>query len=100
MNPNIENMLLWEVIKNQIRGNTIQYSSIKKKAKNDKIKEIESTLYQLETQFNVNPNQNIKMLIDEKKQDLDKELEWKTKGAMIRSRARWSEEGEGQQNTS
>ena len=80
MNPNIENMLLWEVIKNQIRGNTIQYSSIKQKAKNEKIKEIESTLYQLETQFNVNPNQNIKMLIDEKKQDLDKELEWKTKG--------------------
>ena len=37
MNPNFENMLLWEVIKNQIRGNTIQYSSIKKKAKNDKI---------------------------------------------------------------
>ena len=48
INSMTEPVLLWETIKNQIRGTTIQYSSEKSKTYLNKIKTLENNLYVLE----------------------------------------------------
>ena len=86
--------MLWETIKNQIRGTTIQYSSEKSKTYLNKIKTLENNLYVLESKFQENPSEVLHNNIFEVKTELEQELEKKTKGALVRSRARWYEEGE------
>ena len=94
INSGTEPVLLWETIKNQIRGTTIQYSSEKSKTYLNKIKTLQNNLYDLESKFQENPSEVLHNNILEVKTELEQELEKKTKGAMVRSRARWYEEGE------
>ncbi len=89
-NPGTDAILLWDTIKCKIRGDTIQYSTEKKRNTVDKLKELERNLEYLE---NKNDNEKEEEII-ELKQKIEKVMESKTKGAMIRSRARWFEEGE------
>ena len=84
-------VLLWETIRNQIRptGKTIQYSSEKSKTYLNKIKTLENNLCDLESKIQENPSEILHNNIFEVKTELEQELEKKTKGAMVRSRARW-----------
>lgn len=89
----IDDLLLWETIKLNIRGETIKYSSWKKKERTKRMKDLESEITRLEQSEFANAEETLKFLED-KKSELDKLIHFKTKGAMIRSRARYYEEGE------
>ena len=88
-NQGTDAILLWDTIKCKIRGDTIKFSTEKKRNNVDKIKDLEKLLEGL-----VNDNNENEKEINEIKQKIEKEMERKTKGAIIRSRARWFEEGE------
>jgi len=86
--------LLWDVIKLQCRGKTIQYSSRKKKNQRNIILLLEKKIQDLEAKELDEPNVQRIEQIRKLKQDLDIEVENTSKGSFIRSRARWNEQGE------
>ncbi len=86
--------LLWDTVKDQIRGSTIKYSSTKKKKEMEKLKNLETLLHQLEEQHDLNDNTVINSSIRNTKQNIEKIMEDRTRGACIRHRVRWYEEGE------
>ena len=97
LNPNVNPSLLWDTIKCRIRGETIKYASLKKKQRLNKIKELEQKLYVLENEMqgkNIETDEDLKQKIEEVKDNLNKEIEYKTNGARIRCKVKWYEEGE------
>ena len=94
LNPNTNPMLLWDTIKCQIRGYCLNYSAKKKKSKTNIIQALEKRLQNLEDTLAETFSAETEHQINLVKEDLDKYIEDKTKGAMIRSRCRWYEEGE------
>ncbi len=93
-NKDTEPSLLWDTIKCQIRGASIQFSSALKKKKNNLIEVLENRLNKLEEKFADNNCPLVENEILRVKGDLNKEIDRKTKGAIIRCRIRWHEEGE------
>jgi exonuclease III len=79
-----------EILLMEIRGMTISYSSFKKREKDKEEKALISDIEILESEDN-NKNQN---LLEEKKASLEQLRKQKLQGHMVRSRARWVEEGE------
>ena len=94
LNPNTNPMLLWDTIKCQIRGFSVNYSAKKKKSKINIIQVLEKRLQRLENILTETWSAEVEQQVNQVKEELDKYLEDKTKGAMIRSRCRWYEEGE------
>ena len=95
-NEEVDEVLLWEMIKLKIRDTSIKYSKVKiKKMKNEEAN-IESALAALEEQLEqgVNNKDVIEEQIRCKKNELENIIQYKTKGAIIRSKARWYNEGE------
>lgn len=88
--------LMWETIKLQCRGKSIQYGSRKKRKRKNKIKSLEKEINDLLIIIQENPDrhQDTQARLDEVKTELDREVEEETKGHIIRSKARWCEEGE------
>ena len=86
--------LLWETMKVAIRSSTIEYASRKKKAKENVVNALEHRLQRLEHILLSKPSENVEKSINEIKEELDIYIAEKTRGAMVRSRARWVEEGE------
>ena len=87
-NSNKDKSMIWELCKIEIREKSIKYSkSLSKKSKN-KIHKLED---ELKTKINNNENQES---IESTEQELEKEYERKAKGAQIRARVKWIEEGE------
>ena len=86
--------LIWDTVKAQIRGETIKYASMKKKSRLNKIKEIEDRLKEVEKlqQIDQDPRQ-FEAEIKSIKEELEREVEYKTKGALIRCKVQWYEEG-------
>ena len=89
----ISDQLFLEMILMEIRGKTISYSAYKKKQKqereNNLIKDIE----------NLENSQDPDLeLIETKKEELQNVRKEKLNGIIIRSRVKWAEEGENQQN--
>ena len=97
-NANATPLLLWDTIKLQCRGRSIEYSSRKKKQKKNKIRELEEIICDLQKTASVVINQEVHAKLEKAKSDLDKEIEQITRGNIIRSRARWCEEGERSSN--
>ena len=95
-NENINPTLIWELIKSDIRGYAIKYSSKVKKQETeiikDKVREF-NTLEALQESLNYT-DQNIENNILTIKNDLKTYFEKKTEGAMIRSKACWLREEE------
>ncbi|KAK3090919.1 hypothetical protein FSP39_015721 [Pinctada imbricata] len=81
--------LLWEKLKIEIKENSIRYGILKAKNRKNKIQKLEEKLK--ENLKTLNPNDE---LIKQTEKELEKEYEFKTKGAQIRSRIKWLEEGE------
>ena len=93
-NPDTAPGLLWDTIKMNIRGYTIQYSARKKKSKFNIITALERRLTNLEQDsFNRN-KENSDREIAEIRAELDDIISTNAVGAIIRSRVRWVEEGE------
>ena len=87
--------LYWEMIKMEIRDFCIRFS--KRLAKSKKSREINllCKLKHLNMRLDQNPQEaNLVTEIERVKLDLQRIAEHKTKGAIIRSRARWYEHGE------
>ena len=91
--------LLWEMIKLKVRQQSIAYSASIKRAKKRKEDELEKEISNLEKQIdsatgpdplNQNTNERMKAL----KEELEKIIEHRTKGAILRSKSKWYNEGE------
>jgi exonuclease III len=91
-NRNISDQLLWDLIKYRVRKETITMSSEKKKKTINRLKALEETLQTLETERDTTgiEREEIKQI----REEIEKIQEEKTKGAIIRCKVRWYEEGE------
>jgi hypothetical protein len=93
-NPNYNTT--WEILKLNIRNNTIQYSIKKAKERNRLYKSLQNEYYKLEE--DIKSNNILEKNIADRYQLVKSELEaiekYKTKGAIIRSKISWTEEGE------
>ena len=87
--------LLWDVIKDQVRGDTIRYASHKKKEKIKRQEHLEYMVSDLLEKIEKHPYDEVsKETLQKTKTDLDALISEKTNGARIRCRVRWYEEGE------
>ena len=93
-NPNT----LWEIIKGNIRNETIRYATIKKRKNSEKEKElnenIETLEYELQNSLNINNIDILKAELDMKKSELFDIIENKINGIIIRSKAEHVESNE------
>ena len=93
----VDEALLWETIKLQIRDTSIKYSKAKTKKMKNRETEIENDIAALERQLENCINNEKETLAEQlrvKRRELVGIIEYKTKGAIIRSKARWYNEGE------
>jgi hypothetical protein len=93
-NRNIDDVLLWEMIKLQVRGNSIKYSSRKKRSNNNILSALQKRLKRLTENFDENPNSEIKEDIHLINGDIEQIIEHEIKGAQIRAKLNWLNEGE------
>lgn len=88
----------WELIKYNIRKLTFEYCNQKSKRKRNKEKDLEKKFISLSRQLETNTiEKNETVLngeIDLVKEELHKINEEKTQGAILRTKIKWSEEGE------
>lgn len=85
----INEQLFLETLLMEIRSKTISYASHIKKQRSKKEKDLQDQLEELERDF----ERNIET-INEKKKDLENIRNHKVNGCMVRSRAKWINEGE------
>ena len=93
-NQDSDPLLLWDTIKCQIRGASIKFSSNKKKSKVNKIQVLEKRINGLEKELGENNSEEVQSLLANTKAELEEYISEATKGAMIRARVQWYEEGE------
>ena len=93
-NPNTEAQLLWDTMKMNIRGQTIKFSSRKKRAKNNLLKALERRLSNLENEYKNNPDPELLHYSDLVKIDIDHIITENTRASILRSKALWHEHGE------
>ena len=92
---NISKQLIWEICKIKIKEFTISYCKYKQRIKNNLMKELENKVQAKETELiNSNYNRCIQIERDTLTNDLHILISEKNKGAQIRSRAKWIEQGE------
>ena len=92
---NISKQLIWEMCKLRIKEFSISYCKQKIKIKNNLIEDLENKVQAKEKELiDSNYNHNIQAQRDILANDLHNLIEEKNKGAYIRSRAKWMEEGE------
>ena len=85
----VDDSILLEVLLMEIRGITISYSSYKKKEKDKLEKVLLNEINHLESDVNIDVD-----LVEEKRSALESIRKEKMQGHIVRSRARWVEEGE------
>ena len=86
--------LLWEMIKMEIRATTIIFTKRKAKEKRDEEKDLLASFNSLQSQLRSNFNESIKVELDRVKNKLENMTAARTRGTIIRSKARWYEFGE------
>ena len=87
--------LKWDLIKMEIRGFTVKYSKRKAKRTRDKEKALQERINTLQAQAEKHPhNRSIILELQVEKSRLKKIMAYKTKGAILRSKVRWHEQGE------
>ena len=90
-NPNI----IWDSLKCTIAGVCIEYSVRKRRERNGIKAKLMGEIEKVKIQMNDDPsNESLISQLDSLNVDLNKILDFETKGLMIRSRTRWMEEGE------
>ena len=91
--------LLWEMVYLKVREKSISYGAYQKSATTKRENGLENTITMLQKQLdmknNTEPeNQSIIERINLLKRDLEKIIEHRTKGAILRSKSQWYNEGE------
>ena len=86
--------LYWEMIKMEIRAFTIAFSKKKAKRKRDEESILLSEMMRLQTKLQASYNDSLKTELERIKFKLSKIAGIKTRGTIVRSRARWYEHGE------
>lgn len=97
--PTVSPALLWEMIKLKVRESSLSYSAMKKKTVCKQQDELEKEIANLETELSnldmaapeVPP---ISEKLEAKREALEKLVEYRTKGAILRSKSLWYNEGE------
>lgn len=90
--------LVWDVIKCDIRTETISYATHKNKINTETERELTKRLNELEIALAENSTEDLEAEYNTVTGELNSLLMNKTRGAMLRSKAKWVEEGE--KNTS
>ena len=96
---NVIAALLWEMIKLNVREQSLKYAADKKAKLNRKEEELERRIDVLQNLIESNhigeqEKQNAFIEQEEKKTELERIIEYRTKGAILRARFRWHNEGE------
>ena len=86
--------LFWEMVKMEIRGLTARFSKLKAKRNRDEEKLLKSRFAQLSAKLQPAYSEDDKAELERVKSKLSDFQTEKTRGAVIRSRARWYEHGE------
>ena len=91
--------LLWEMIKLKVREQTLRYAKTKKAKMLREEEELEKKINTLQRQIdsdcnNANEKLAIDIQLDQKTKELEKIIEHRTKGAILRAKCRWYNEGE------
>ena len=92
-NHDTDDILFWEILKMEIRGMTIKYSSELKKQRERKYKFLEMSIQILEKGLYLAKDE-IKKLYDSYNNQLQELRQGIVKGAIMRSKVQWFEEGE------
>ena len=97
--PTVSPALLWEMIKLKVRESSLSYSAMKKKTVCKKQDELEKEIANLEIELS-----NLDMAapgkipilekLEAKREAFEKLVEYRTKGAVLRSKSVWYNEGE------
>ena len=94
----VDAILLWDVMKMQIRASSIKYAKQQKAKQKRTEKTLETEILMLERKLENNISEfekrEIRTELEIKKQSLEQWINYKTQGSIIRSRARWYNEGE------
>ena len=94
----VDAILLWDVMKMQIRANSIKYAKQQKAKQKQTEKTLETEILKLELKLEDNISDDEKCetrtKLEVKKQNLEQVISYKTQGSIIRSRTRWYNEGE------
>ena len=93
-NRNIDDVLLWEMIKMQIRGNSIKYSSRKKRSSNNILSALQKRLKRLKENFDEDPNFETEHDIHLVNGGIEQIIGNQIKGAQIGVKLNWLDEGE------
>ena len=91
---NVDPDLLWETIKSDIRGETIKYSSTKKKKREARVVEIEKEIKLLEEANDIYRSELSESRITQLKNEMQEIYEEKCNGILTRAKVRWLKEGE------
>ena len=91
--------LLWEMIKLKVREQTLRYAKTKKTKMLREEEELEKKINILQRQIdsvcnNANEKLAINIQLERKTKELEKIIEFRTKGAILRAKCRWYNEGE------
>ena len=86
--------LYWEMIKMEIRAFTIAFAKKKAKRKRDEESVLLSEMIKLQTKLQTSYSDSLKAKLERIKLKLSKIVGIKTRGTIVRSRARWYEHGE------
>ena len=85
---------VWDWLKYSIRANAVQYSKRKARERNKKESNLEHELNEAKSAFENNPSDLNATYYNEARERVENFLEVKTKGGIVRARARWHEHGE------
>ena len=94
----VDAILLWDVMKMQIRANSIKYAKQQKAKQKHTEKTLETEILKLELKLEDNISDDekceIRTKLEIKKQSLEQVISYKIQSSIIRSRTRWYNEGE------
>ena len=86
--------LKWDLVKYEIKKFSISFSKLKAKTKRNRLEELEKEVAQLEREISTEMSKEKDLKLQETKAALEKEYDYVTEGAIIRSRVTWHEKGE------
>ena len=89
-----DNRMIWDWVKYNIRAHAIQYSKRKAKERVKKELDLQEELSKAKGKLENNPNDHNTTHYNVVREKLESFYEEKTKGVIIRARARWHEHGE------
>ena len=92
----ISHQLIWEILKINVKESSIHFASKLSRQNKSKVCELQSQLNKLKENIDNNCDDNNELVNEQNniQNELNLLLESKTKGAFIRARAQWCEEGE------